>query len=81
MLGLRTAARAARPAFRTQQPIQAVKPSGKRFTSGIGEKGLQGAADNAFNRERQAVKDHAAGTSGMLSSLAAVGGGMIHEQQ
>ncbi|KAK4950117.1 hypothetical protein LTR10_011094 [Elasticomyces elasticus] len=25
---------------------------------------FQGAADNAFNRERQAVKDHASGTSG-----------------
>lgn len=29
---------------------------------------LQGAQDNAFNRERQAVKDHAAATSGTLSS-------------
>ncbi|KAK3645465.1 hypothetical protein LTR22_014727 [Elasticomyces elasticus] len=26
---------------------------------------FQGAADNAFNRERQAVKDHASGTSGV----------------
>jgi len=31
---------------------------------GIGESGLQGAADNAFNRERAAVKQHAADTSG-----------------
>lgn len=28
------------------------------------ESGLHGAADNAFNRERAAVKDHAAATSG-----------------
>jgi len=37
----------------------------RRYTSGIGAKGLEGAADNAFNRERAAVKDHAEATSGM----------------
>ncbi|KAL2353816.1 putative cytochrome c oxidase subunit VIa [Cryomyces antarcticus] len=30
---------------------------------GVGETGLHGPADNAFNRERQAVKNHAAATS------------------
>lgn len=30
---------------------------------------LSGAADNAFNRERAAVKDHAAASSGMSTSL------------
>jgi hypothetical protein len=67
MLGLRTAARVARPAFRAQQPVQILS---KRFesattgTGGLGAKGSHGPVDNAFNRERQAVKDHAAGTSG-----------------
>jgi len=56
MLGLRTAQRAA---FRAPANFAA-----KRYTSGIGAKGLQGPADNAFNRERSAVKDHAAATSG-----------------
>jgi len=63
MIGLRTFQRtAATPAFR--------QLGAKRFTSGIGHEGFQGAADNAFNRERQAVKDHAAATSGtsILSS-------------
>ncbi|MCJ1366113.1 Cytochrome c oxidase subunit 6A, mitochondrial [Acarospora aff. strigata] len=35
----------------------------RRFASGEGVK-LTGPADNAFNRERQAVKQHAAATSG-----------------
>lgn len=59
MLGLRT--------LRTA-PIRQFKPhaqlGAKRWTSGVGEHGLSGAADNAFNRERAAVKDHAAATSG-----------------
>lgn len=61
MLGLRTAARAstALPAFRNQ--------AARRWTSGIGAKGLEGPADNAFNRERAAVKQHAADTSGESS--------------
>lgn len=33
------------------------------------DSGLQGAQDNPFNRERAAVKHHAAETSGMLSHL------------
>ncbi|OQN96613.1 hypothetical protein B0A48_17043 [Cryoendolithus antarcticus] len=60
MLGLRTAVRAARPTFRAQHPV---KQLGKRFDSGTAGKGLEGPANNAFNRERQAVKDHAASTS------------------
>jgi cytochrome c oxidase subunit 6a len=58
MLGLRTATRASQalPAFRNT--------AARRWTSGIGAKGFEGAADNAFNRERAAVKQHAADTSG-----------------
>ncbi|WPH01760.1 cytochrome c oxidase subunit VIa [Acrodontium crateriforme] len=52
MLGLR-AARTATPAIRTI--------AARRWASSTSE--LKGAADNAFNRERQAVKDHAAATS------------------
>ena len=40
---------------------------GRRQLHGAGESGLQGAADNAFNRERAAVKEHAAGTSGKFA--------------
>jgi hypothetical protein len=58
MLGLRTATRApfALSAFRNT--------AARRWSSGIGAKGLEGPADNAFNRERAAVKQHAADTSG-----------------
>ena len=58
MLGLRTAARAssALPVFRNA--------AARRFNSSVGAKGLEGPADNAFNRERAAVKQHAADTSG-----------------
>ena len=57
MLGLRTAARAssALPVFRNA--------AARRFNSSVGAK-LEGPADNAFNRERAAVKQHAADTSG-----------------
>jgi len=57
MLGLRTA-RSARPVFR--------QLATRRYASGGGN--FTGAADNAFNRERQAVKDHAAGTAGMSTT-------------
>lgn len=40
------------------------KPFQRRFASAENS-GLHGAEDNAFNRERKAVKDHAAATSGM----------------
>ena len=58
MLGLRTATRAssALPVFRNA--------AARRFNSSVGAKGLEGPADNAFNRERAAVKQHAADTSG-----------------
>lgn len=62
MLGLRTARMAARPAFR--QTIR--QPIARRWAS---EGGLEGTADNAFNRERQAVKEHAAATSGVYYLL------------
>lgn len=42
------------PAIRT--------PAQRRFAST--ENAFKGAEDNAFNRERKAVKDHAAGSSG-----------------
>lgn len=52
-----------RAAKQLRSPI--LRQLGRRQLSGAGEKGFQGAADNAFNRERAAVKDHAAATSGM----------------
>ncbi|KAK5113177.1 hypothetical protein LTR85_010995 [Meristemomyces frigidus] len=36
---------------------------------GLGEKGLEGAADNAFNRERAAVKEHAAASAGHTKNI------------
>ncbi|KAK0335451.1 hypothetical protein LTR91_000667 [Friedmanniomyces endolithicus] len=59
MLGLRALQRTtAAPAFRRQLVAQ------RRWTSGVEHKEFTGAADNAFNRERAAVKEHAAGSSG-----------------
>ena len=52
-----------RAAKQLRSPI--LRQLGRRQLHGAGEKGFQGAADNAFNRERSAVKDHAAATSGM----------------
>lgn len=40
-------------------------PIRKRFTSSEVSSHLKGLPDNAFNRERQAIKEHAAATSGM----------------
>ena len=37
----------------------------RRLASNDGQPPLTGAADNAFNRERRAVKNHAAATAGM----------------
>ncbi|RKF78850.1 hypothetical protein GcC1_052034 [Golovinomyces cichoracearum] len=39
-----------------------ITPGGQRFSSS-GSTRLNGLPDNAFNRERQAIKDHAAATS------------------
>ncbi|KAK4539835.1 hypothetical protein LTR36_010296 [Oleoguttula mirabilis] len=68
MIGLRSFQRTARtPAFR--------QLGARRWQSmGVGEKGLEGAADNAFNRERAAVKDHAAASSGMSHTLPCIPG-------
>jgi hypothetical protein len=68
MLGLRTATRApfALSVFRNT--------AARRWSSGIGAKGLEGPADNAFNRERAAVKQHAADTSGEWNALEGVVG-------
>ena len=38
----------------------------RRLASSEGQPPLTGAADNAFNRERRAVKQHAAESSGKL---------------
>ena len=67
MLGLRTAARAssALPVFRNA--------AARRFNSSAA-KGLEGPADNAFNRERAAVKQHAADTSGKWRKEGGEGG-------
>lgn len=63
MLGLRSAQRTFTPAVRgLRQQTQ------KRFSSGNAPN-LSGAADNAFNRERAAVKDHAAATSDLWRKL------------
>lgn len=61
MLGLRSI-RTATPALSQtfRQPIR--QQVAKRWESSSNE--LHGTADNAFNRERQAVKEHAAATSG-----------------
>jgi cytochrome c oxidase subunit 6a len=40
----------------------------RRFAS-TGSSGLHGAEDNAFNRERLAVKEHAAATSGEFKAM------------
>jgi hypothetical protein len=67
MLGLRTATRASQalPAFRNTAT--------RRWASSGAE--FHGAADNAFNRERAAVKQHAADTSGKWHEERAVGEG------
>ncbi|KAI9740103.1 MAG: Cytochrome c oxidase subunit 6A, mitochondrial [Claussenomyces sp. TS43310] len=46
----------------------AVRPAFQRRLASS-ESSLHGAQDNAFNRERQAVKDHAAATSGLWRKL------------
>ncbi|KAF2724645.1 cytochrome c oxidase subunit VIa [Polychaeton citri CBS 116435] len=55
MFGLRAVRAARTPAFR---PFGA-----KRLSSSVTGQPLKGATDNAFNRERDAVKAHAAATS------------------
>jgi cytochrome c oxidase subunit 6a len=44
----------------------ATRSAFQRRAASTESSGLSGAQDNAFNRERQAVKDHAAATSGTL---------------
>ena len=50
---------------RSQLRSPILRQVGRRQLHGAGQEGLHGAADNAFNRERAAVKEHAAATSGM----------------
>lgn len=45
-----------------------ITPGGQRFSSS-GSTRLNGLPDNAFNRERQAIKDHAAATSDLWRKL------------
>jgi hypothetical protein len=70
-LGLRLAQQSSlrsstfRPALRnTLQKRHASTPSGVPAPPGQGASKMLGAQDNAFNRERAAVKAHAAATSG-----------------
>lgn len=58
MIGLRTLQRASRAPSLRQQLVR------KRWESSHSGPQLEGVADNAFNRERAAVKEHAAETSG-----------------
>lgn len=64
MFSSRTIVRAAAP-LRSQAVRQAIQ---KRLAHAEA-KLPAGVQDNAFNRERQAVKDHAAATSGKLRQL------------
>ena len=66
MLGLRSVRAAQRQTVRQLQ--RQPRTLGRRWASS-GDSGLHGAADNALNRERQAVKEHAAGTSGMYGYI------------
>ena len=61
MLGLRGIRTASPVLLRSSRQIGA-----RRWASGEGGSTFTGAADNAFNRERQAVKDHAGATAGMF---------------
>ena len=67
MFSQRLLARTPRNAFLPIQTRSAVARSilQRRFASFEGQPNLSGAADNAFNRQRQAVKAHAAATSGL----------------
>ncbi|CAD0099542.1 unnamed protein product [Aureobasidium mustum] len=56
-----------RAAKQLRSPI--LRQLGRRQLHGAGQSGFQGAADNAFNRERAAVKDHAAATSDLWRKL------------
>ncbi|KAF2089976.1 COX6A-domain-containing protein [Saccharata proteae CBS 121410] len=57
---LRSSAARSTPRFATRRAYS---------TQGAGESGFQGAADNAFNRERAATKAHAAETSELWRKL------------
>ena len=51
-----------RAAAQLRSPV--VRSAFQRRFASTGSSGLHGAEDNAFNRERLAVKQHAAATSG-----------------
>ena len=64
---------ALRPLMRLGQPSGVLSFRStfqRRLASSGGQTPLTGAADNAFNRERLAVKQHAAESSGMSQILA-----------
>lgn len=54
--------------LRAAAPLRssAVRSAFQRRFASTESSGFTGAQDNAFNRERKAVKDHAAATSGQL---------------
>ncbi|EON67660.1 hypothetical protein W97_06803 [Coniosporium apollinis CBS 100218] len=62
---LRTGARS----LRTPLARSALRRPYATQGGGVGETGLRGPADNAFNRERAAVKHHAAQTSDLWRKL------------
>jgi cytochrome c oxidase subunit 6a len=57
--------------FRAAAPLRssAVRSAIQRRLASTESSGFTGAQNNAFNRERQAVKDHAAATSGELPEV------------
>lgn len=55
--------------FTSQNLSRIPRSSFQRRFASSGEPPLTGVADNAFNRERRAVKHHAAESSGKYSSI------------
>ncbi|CAK3781321.1 cytochrome C oxidase subunit Via [Lecanosticta acicola] len=53
----------------TARALRTARPTLRQLTQRRLESTLQGPADNAFNRERQAVKEHAAATSDLWRKL------------
>lgn len=73
-LVLRQTAQSLRPAFRAQQSRFLSRTAIRQAVPVEKEASVIKATDNAFNRERAAVKAHAAATSGMRPPDTGVGG-------
>jgi hypothetical protein len=60
-----------RSMFRAASQLRspAIRSAFQRRFASTGSGGLHGAEDNAFNRERLAVKEHAAATSGEFKAM------------